>query len=87
MARVGISERRAEYAEVDGHRDALREAVKRAGLSRPRLRSDGTVIVHSNAPDYSQVLTFAAEARRIVGSYVHVVTDGTPAGRSELPDL
>lgn len=87
MGRVGISERRAEFGEVDGRRAALRQAVKAAGLSRPRLRSDGAVIVHSDAPDYSQVLAFAAEARRIVGSYVHVITDGTPAGRSELPDL
>ena len=87
MARVGIGDRRAEFAEVDAHRRELREAVDRTALSRPRLRSDGTIIVHSEEQGYGEVLRFAADAANLVGAYVHVVTDDVPAAQVDAPTL
>lgn len=53
-------------------------------MSRPALE-DGTVVVHSDADDYRQVLALARRARRIVGPYVDVITDDVPAAEGSLP--
>ena len=87
MAQVGIGERKAERAEVEPHRVALRQAVFAAGLSRPRLRADGTIMVHTDDPGYRPLIRFAANAARIVGTYVHVITDDVPAAQVDAPDL
>lgn len=87
VARVGIGDRRADFAEVEKHRHELRRAVDRSALSRPRLRSDGTIIVHSEEPGYREVLRFAAEAANLVGAYVHVITDDVPAAQVDAPTL
>lgn len=87
MARVGIGERRAAHNEVADHRQELRAAVTEAGLERPRLAVDGTVIVHSAQPGYSAVIRFATAAAAVVGTYVHVITDDVPAAETDAPPL
>lgn len=44
-----------------------------------RLRSDGTLVVHSSGPGYRSVTRLAAAASDIVGTHVHVITDDVPA--------
>jgi hypothetical protein len=81
------SDRRATLDEVTAHRDELRRAVARHGLDAPRLRDDGTVIVHAPGPGYGAIARFASEAARLVGAYVHVVADDAPAAVGGAPDL
>ena len=41
----------------------------------------------SSEPGYRTVVQFAAEAMRVVGTYVHVITDDVPAGQVDTPAL
>lgn len=49
------------------------------GLTEPRLRNDGAVIVHAPDAGYRLVSRFAGFAASLVGTYVHVLTDDVPA--------
>jgi len=81
------SDRRASWYEVAAHRVELRRHLEGAGLANPRLRADGTVIVHAPEPGYIAVGRFAAKAAEVVGTYVHVLTDDVPAAHSNAPPL
>ncbi len=61
-------------------------AAARLALTDVRVRSDGTVVVHSDEPGYRSVLRLSESASELVGTYVHVITDDVPgaAGASEL---
>ena len=87
MARVGVGDRRADADEVIAHRDELRQAAAAASLTGTRLRDDGTIIIHSDEPDYGQLVRFATSAARIVGTCVHVITDDVPAAEVDAPAL
>ena len=87
MAQVGIGERRAALSEVEPHRAQLRRAALACGLAEPRLRDDGTIIVHSDEPGYRAVVRFATQAARFVGTYVHVITDNVPAAQVDATPL
>lgn len=86
MSRVAVSDRKATVAEVRAHAAAIRRLTAEFRLRRPRLRGDGTVVVHSDEPGYRSVMRLSAAASDVVGAYVHVITDDVP-GAVTLADL
>jgi hypothetical protein len=74
-----VSDRRASWQEVAARRAELRARAIACGLTDPRLRDDGAVIVHAPDAGYLSTSRFAAEAAEVVGTYVHVLTDDVPA--------
>jgi len=86
MSQIAVSDRKATLAEIRPHAAAMRRLVLEFGLGRPRLRADGTVIVHSDEPGYRSVMRFSAAASDVVGAYVHVITDDVP-GAVTVADL
>lgn len=87
MSGTVVSDRRASWAEVAARRSELRRRALACGLSDPRLREDGAVIVHAAEPGYRATGQFAADAAAVVGTYVHVLTDDVPAAASESTPL
>lgn len=79
MSEAMVSDRRASWSEVAARRAELRRRALACGLREPRLREDGSIIVHSPEPGYRATGRFAAEAAAVVGTYVHVVTDDVAA--------
>ena len=80
-----VTDTRATASTVRCHADAIRAAAHESGVSDVRLLDDGTVVVHSDGDDYSQVLALVRRARRIVGQYVDVITDDVPAAEGARP--
>lgn len=79
MSDIIVSDRRATWREVAARRHELRAAADACGLTEPRLRNDGAIIVQSSERGYRSVSQFASAAAGLVGSYVHVLTDDVPA--------
>lgn len=86
MARATVADRQATKDEVIAHAREIRAAASRFALTDVRVRSDGTVVVHSEEAGYRAVLRLSGFATELVGTYVHVITDDVPgaAGASEL---
>jgi hypothetical protein len=78
MSHTSVADRKATKDEVRPHAAKIRDLTTSAGLSRPRLRSDGTVVVHSDEPGYRAVTHLSDAASDLVGHYVHVITDDVP---------
>ena len=78
VPRSTVADRKATADDVEPHRTAIRQLTADLGLSSPRLRSDGTVIVHSDEAGYGAVTRLSVSASEIVGEYVHVITDDVP---------
>lgn len=74
-----VSDRRASWQEVAARRAELRAQAGACGLTAPRLRNDGAVIVHAPDAGYRLASRFADAAAGLVGTYVHVLTDDVPA--------
>ncbi len=70
MSETIISDRRASWQEVAAQRAELRGRADVCGLTEPRLRNDGAVIVHAPDAGYRSVSRFAAAAASLVGTYV-----------------
>lgn len=87
MSSTIVSDRRASWPEVAAHRVELRELARTVGLTTPRLANDGTIIVHAPDRGYRLLAQFAAGAARVVGTYVHVITDDVPAADVDAPPL
>src|SRR5205085_2210203 len=85
-SRLGVVGRRASREEVVAHRAVVRRLASKLGLSRPRIRDDGTVIVSSPEPGYRAVARLSAMASDVIGRDVHVISDDVPgaAGAKEL---
>ena len=85
-SRVGVVRPRASQDEVITHRAAIRALVRKLGLGNARVRSDGTVVVHSRESGYRATARLSAMASHVVGREVHVITDDVPgaAGAQEL---
>jgi len=81
MANIATTNRKATADEVRAHAAALRQLAEHSALGRPRVRDDGTLVVHSSEPGYRAVLEFAAQAAAQVGTYVHVITDDAAAAQ------
>ncbi len=86
MANPTVVDRKATSREVASHADAIRQLAAKLGLSDPRLRSDGALVVHSEEAGYRAVTRLSAAASELVGAYVHVITDDVPGavGTREL---
>jgi hypothetical protein len=78
VPRSTVADRKATADDVKPHRAAIRQLAGDLGLSSPRLRSDGTVIVHSDEAGYGAVTRLSVSASQIVGEYVLVITDDVP---------
>lgn len=78
---ITTTDRKATAEEVRAHAPALRRLAADSGLGTPKLRDDGTLVVHCAEPGYREVLKFAARAAAQVGTYVHVIADDAPAAR------
>jgi hypothetical protein len=85
VARSAVADRKANAAEVVAHASAIREFAKIEGLGAPRLRDDGTVVVHSDEDGYLAVNRLSRQATLIVGTYVHVITDDAPGAKDTRP--
>lgn len=85
MADTTTTDRRASADEVRAHADALKNAAHEAGLTDVRILDDGTLVVHSDDEGLRQVIDLVGRARRIVDSYVHVITDDVPAAEGAHP--
>jgi len=84
VRRASVADRKATRKEVTAHREAIRELARDVGLADVRLRSDGTVVVHSNERGDRGVIRLSAAASERVGYYVHVITDDVPgAGHTQ----
>jgi len=78
VPRSTVADRKATADEVRPHSAAIRQLAVDFGLSSPRLRSDGAVVVHSSEAGYGAVTRLSIAASAIVGEYVHVITDDVP---------
>lgn len=79
MSDVTSTDRRASAAEVQAHVEAVRRLAAEAGVTRPRLREDGTVVVHSPDPGFRQIVELSGRLSEDVGCYVRVIADDVPA--------
>ncbi|MGH3848751.1 MAG: hypothetical protein ACRDRT_03440 [Pseudonocardiaceae bacterium] len=86
MPRATLVDRKATPEEVTSHAAAVRRLAASLGLGGPRLRSDGTVVVHSDEEGYRAVTRLSAAASELVGAYVHVITDDVP-GAADAREL
>lgn len=82
MAEAVVADRKATVAEVRHHAEAIRGTAHALGLDAPRVRDDGTVVVHSAEPGYSAANRLSVALSGIVGAYVHVITDDVPGAAS-----
>lgn len=82
MAEAVIADRKATLAEVRDHADAVREEAGALGLEAPRVREDGTLVVHSTEAGYGAANRLSGALSGIVGVYVHVITDDVPGAAS-----
>ena len=85
-SRVAAVRPRASRDDVLAHRAAICRLVDTLGLGNPRIRADGTVIVHSHETGYRSAARLSAMASDVVGRDVHVITDDVPgaAGAQEM---
>ena len=86
MPRSTLIDRKATHDEVAAHAAAIRQLAVDLGLSDLRLRSDGTVVAHSDEAGYRSVTRLSAAASEFVGTYVHVITDDVP-GATDTQEL
>lgn len=86
MPGTPVADRKATEKEVAKHRDAIRQLAHGFGLTGPRVRSDGAVVVHSSDSGYRNVFRLSAAASELVGRYVHVITDDVP-GATDAKEL
>ena len=75
MGSTALADRQATAQEVRKHVRAIRKLVHQFGLSNARLRSDGTIVVHTDEPGYRSILRLSSAATDVVGTYVHVIAD------------
>ena len=85
MSKAITTDRKASAAEVRAHAESLRRIAKEVGVTDPRLRDDGTVVVHSEHPGYRDVVVLSQRLSDLVGCYVHVITDDVPGADDALP--
>ncbi|MDQ3640201.1 MAG: hypothetical protein M3450_01715 [Actinomycetota bacterium] len=82
MREAVVADRKATGAEVRAHATAIRRLAHELGLAPPRMRDDGTVVIHSSEPGYQTANRISAAASSVVGAYVHVITDDVPGAVS-----
>jgi hypothetical protein len=85
MTKATTADRKASASEVRSHAEQIRGLAAEVGVSKPRLRADGTVVVHSEQPGYRDVVAFSQRLTDLVGCYVHVITDDVPGADDATP--
>jgi len=85
MSEATTSYRKASAAEVRTHAEHLHRVAEEVGVSDPRLREDGTVVVYSEQPGYRDVVALSQRLSELLGCYVHVITDDVPGANDALP--
>jgi hypothetical protein len=80
------ADHKANADEVRRHAKSIRRLAADLDLGTPRMRDDGTVVIHSTESGYRQANRLSAAASQIVGAYVHVITDDVP-GAASVSDL
>lgn len=85
MSKATTTDRKASASEVLTHAEQVRRLAKEVGVSEPRLRPDGTLVVHSEQPGYREVVELSRRLTDLVGCYVHVITDDVPGADKALP--
>lgn len=85
MSNATTTDRKASAAEVRAHAKHLRRLAEEVGVTDPRLRDDGTVVVHSERPGYRDAVALSQRLSDLVGCYVHVITDDVPGADDALP--
>jgi len=78
VARIGLIDRKPTADEGSSRAADVRRLADALGLSRPRLRADGAIVVHSNEPGYRAVTRLSSSLSELIGAYVHVITDDVP---------
>ncbi len=86
MSDALAADRKATREEVLARAPAIRQTALEFGLPPLRLRDDGTVVMHSDEPGYRAANRLSAAASRVVGAYVHVITDDV-AGAASAREL
>jgi hydrogenase maturation factor len=76
------ADHKASRAEVLVHAPDIRQLAADLGLDPVRVRDDGTVVIHSPDPGYRTANRLSTSASRVVGTYVHVITDDAPGAAS-----
>lgn len=82
MADAAVTEHKADAGQVRAHAIEVGQLADNLGLLPPRLRDDGTVVIHATDAGYRTANRFSARASTIVGAYVHVITDDVPGAAS-----
>ncbi|MCA1693960.1 MAG: hypothetical protein LC749_04070 [Actinobacteria bacterium] len=82
MSDALAADRKATREEVHAQADVIRRMAHDLGIPAVRLRDDGTIVIHSDQPGYHVANRLSAEASRVVGAYVHVITDDVPGAAS-----
>lgn len=85
MSKATTTDRKASASEVRTHAEQVRRFAKEVGVSEPRLRADGTVVVHSEQPGYRDVVVLSQHLTDLVGCYVQVITDDVPGANNAMP--
>lgn len=80
MSDIGQVERTATRDEVIAEREGLHRILTAHGLTDPRVRADGSIIVHTDDGGYGPIIRATGEARELLGHHLKLVTDDTPAG-------
>lgn len=70
---------------VRAHAEDVRRIANQVGVGEPRVRPDGTVVVHSEQPGYRDVVALSQRLTDLVGWYVHVITDDGPGADDATP--
>jgi len=74
MAKATTADRKSSAADVRAHAADVRRIAAQIGAGEPRVRPDGTVVVHSEQPGYRDVVVLSQRLTDVVGWYVHVIT-------------
>lgn len=86
MANTAATDHKAGAGEVHARAPEIRRLAADLGLPAPRLRDDGTVIIHATDAGYRTANHFSSAMSHIVGTYVHVITDDV-RGAASARDL
>ncbi|MGI9016885.1 MAG: hypothetical protein ACR2HR_07255 [Euzebya sp.] len=78
MTDIRSAERIATRRQVIVHAKQLRKVLRDHGLTNPRVRHDGVVIVHTADPGYGPLNRATLPITEVVGVHVQLITDDVP---------
>lgn len=76
MKIVAQTERVANYEQVNARRRELSRLLRAHGLTDPRLRNDGAIVV--TASSYRGLAEAAVPAEELLGAHVRLIIDTAP---------